>query len=83
MIVIPRLDAGADVSTHFGQLPWSRAARVTGFLEVGGGSLAIHPTWAELAYDREALWVRFRCEGQRRARTALPNREEQTCRDAR
>ena len=64
MIVIPRLTIPSEAGKNLGRLPWSKASQLTGFLEASGESLATYPTWLELAYDRKALWVRFRCEGQ-------------------
>ncbi len=83
MIVIPRLAIRADVGTDFSQAPWSRAAQLTGFLEVGSGNLATCPTRVGLAYDREALWVGFRCEGQSGGdlKADVTNRDEPVWRD--
>lgn len=77
MIMIPRLSTtgGAEAASH--DPPWSKAARLGGFLEVDGGAMAPASTWVELAYDSETLWVRFRCESA----GAAPLKAEVTERD--
>lgn len=62
-VLIPRLTSPAALSTDLGRPPWSRAAVLTGMLNLKGRQIADQPTWVYVACDNEALWLAFRCEG--------------------
>ena len=62
-ITIPQV-APAPLSADLSRLPWTQAAVVTGFIQLGEPRLANEQTWVYLAYDDAALVVAFRCEGR-------------------
>jgi hypothetical protein len=63
-VVIPRLEAPEKIPVDLDRPPWTKAARVTGFVDINSDRMAEHPTWVSLFYDSVSLWVAFRCEGQ-------------------
>ncbi|HOB74597.1 MAG TPA: DUF4091 domain-containing protein [Phycisphaerae bacterium] len=62
-VLIPEVTSPAALVADLDQAPWSQAAVLTGFVDIKGRQLASQPTWVYVAYDREALWLGFRCEG--------------------
>ncbi len=63
-IHIPQVGGGGRPGVDLSKAPWTQAARVTGYFELSGRWMAAHPTWAYLYYDRDGLWLGFRCEGR-------------------
>jgi hypothetical protein len=61
---IPKRQTTAALTTDLEAPPWNRAARITGFLAIGGERPAKNPTHVYAAYDTDALYVAFRCAGR-------------------
>ncbi len=80
---IPLIDTESPPGLQFEQSPWSRAACVTGFLQIGGRKMSAQPTWTYLYYTSTTLWVGCRCEGLpgEKLKTELTTRDERIWRD--
>jgi hypothetical protein len=61
-VVVPKLEAPAELHTDLERFPWTRAARVTGNLDWRRIRNANAPIWTYLFYDDQALWVACRHE---------------------
>lgn len=64
MIAVPALAGSIVPTTDLTQAPWSKAARVTGFLSTEDGRMSEYPTWLCLFSDDASLWIAVRCEGR-------------------
>ncbi|UCD29999.1 MAG: DUF4091 domain-containing protein [Planctomycetota bacterium] len=63
-LVIPLIKGHRRLETDLTRAPWDQAALITGFLDNKGRSIVSESTWLYVFYDRSALWMAFRCEGQ-------------------
>ncbi len=63
LIRIPQADERDAPGIDFGRGPWTDAAVISGFLQMGGLTMSSLPTWVYLYYTPATLWVGFRCEG--------------------
>ena len=56
-VVIPKLDAPAELHTDLDKAPWSQAAKLTGNFDWRRIRTADVPVWTYLFYDAEAIYV--------------------------
>lgn len=61
-VTIPRLEAAGALQADLSRSPWDKAALLTGNLDWRRVRTADLPVRTYLFYDREALWVGYRCE---------------------
>lgn len=82
-VQIPLIENEVRPGLQFDQSSWSKAACITGFLQIGGRKMSAQPTWTYLYYTPTTLWIGYRCEGMsgERLKTELTTRDEKIWRD--
>jgi hypothetical protein len=67
MVMIPRLTVPAEVAADLRAAPWTRAARLAGFVTISGKASAQEAAMLYLFYDSSSLWAACRFEGRGRS----------------